>query len=706
MASKQWWMDDAIICFEGLIGGWELRDINIKEISDIVDKYAATGCNTVHLPVISTGSGCGTNPEGFFFKSLTEPNNNSDLLGEFLKEFHKRNIKVIIYFNGHSFVREFYNRHPEWVMMSEKGEPVLDVYKTGVSACPNNAGYREWQAGVVRDLCGYEIDGVFLDGDIFFENTCYCKTCRELFKLKYKVEMPLKSLRNHPEWRLLREFQIDSLTSYIKHLYTVLKECRATALLYCNAGLRTANWATGRQNRRLMDVQDMLLSEGGFLYSNLNSSPAWRIECENKLCLTQSGGKPVISGMAMDHKEWNWYQLPDAEVRLMMHGAIAAGAYVYAGTSSLKNKPEKVISNIKGLNEYIDKNRKILYPCKSMAKTGIVWSNVNADFYAGGSIKKTDFTKSVRETEIGDLHMEFEGFYDLCFRKHIPVDVLDEVSLTDGSLKKYDVIILPNIACLSDYELGWIRQYVQNGGVLLSSFETSLYNEFGEMRSKPGLDDVFGIEFKEKLIYGPLLWDYIMPSDNKYLFTDKLSEYVYLPAPKYCIKTQPITAMTIADCAEFMEGSYDGYPTRSSNGFIYVNSYGLGKSIYFAGTVGQVLMEWHFKEYMDLLGDIINTYSKPFVRVFNAPETVSVNIRNNIKENIITIYMVNYSGHMSRPISNVLDTRNITLGLDCKVKNAYALSGKTEITFKNNGDESTIIVPYLGEFEAIVVNID
>eukprot|EP00825_Cyclidium_porcatum_P000537 TRINITY_DN10174_c0_g1_i4.p1 TRINITY_DN10174_c0_g1~~TRINITY_DN10174_c0_g1_i4.p1 ORF type:complete len:385 (+),score=46.92 TRINITY_DN10174_c0_g1_i4:144-1298(+) len=303
--------------------GWTLENIKMEEIPFIVSKYASTGCNTVHFPVISVGSGCGTNPDGFFFKSLTEPNNNPDLLGEFLKEFHKRNIKVIIYFNGHSFVREFYNRHPEWVMVSEKGEPVLDVYKTGVSACPNNAGYREWQAGVIRDLCGYEIDGVFLDGDIFFEKTCYCKTCKELFRQKYNMEMPLKSLRNNPSWRLLREFQIDSLTSYVEHLYSTLKKYRPQALLYCNAGLRTANWATGRQNRRLMEVQDMLLSEGGFLYSNINTSPIWRTECENKLCMTQSGGKPVISGMAMDHKQWNWFQLPDAEVRLMMHSAIA-----------------------------------------------------------------------------------------------------------------------------------------------------------------------------------------------------------------------------------------------------------------------------------------------------------------------------------------------------------------------------------------------
>lgn len=69
----------------------------------------------------------------------------------------------------------------------------------------------------------------------------------------------------------------------------------------------------------------------------------------------------------------------------------------------------------------------------------------------------------------------------------------EEDLLSDIRLKKYKTILLPSIALLSDTECAAIKKYVQGGGSIMASFETSLYDENNERRKDFGLADVFGV---------------------------------------------------------------------------------------------------------------------------------------------------------------------------------------------------------------------
>lgn len=699
---EKWWENNALLITEGFAPMWSLYSIKTHEIPKLAEKYYRTGANTIHLGCMELGKGCGTNYEKPIFKITGNQNIEYDLLGLFISEFHKLGIRVIMYFNGHSFVPQFFIDHPSWVQIYEDGSPALDIYGTGASACPNNPGFKEWQANIIKDLCEYEIDGVFLDGNIFFQQTCFCDICKNKFKNIYNFELPSKKDRNNPNWRYLREFQIDSMTDYVAYLYNALKDKRPQALLYCNSGLRAANWATGRQNRRLVEVEDILISEGGFLYGNLNEIPIWRTECENKLCVSQSMGKPVVSGIAMDHKSWNWYQLPSIEYKLMMYGAIATGSHVYAGMSSPQNNIEGLISNLNTIFSFIKQNKNYFYPTKSLAKVAIIWSNITADYYGGGNIEKTDFTSETLFTDVGDLHKEFGGFYELCFQNGIPVDVLDEISITDGSLKNYDLVILPNIACVSSCECTNIKNFVKDGGTLLSTFETSMYNEYGEITNDLMLKDVFGISLYEKKSYGPLTSDYIMPVPNA-PYMDSFDDYKYLPAPKYIKKTISEKGKSILDLAELLEGGYDDQPNKSNYGFCYLNNYGKGKSIYFAGTIGQALFDWRFPEYFNLLNCIIVDNSRSLITLKNAPLSVSLNIRENLCMGEILIYLVNYTSPVLRPITQVIELENIQIKINFKIKKARSLCSKDNLEIRHNKNSCTLNIKKLKGFEAIVL---
>jgi hypothetical protein len=75
-------------------------------------------------------------------------------------------------------------------------------------------------------------------------------------------------------------------------------------------------------------------------------------------------------------------------------------------------------------------------------------------------------------------------------------------------LNAFRVLILPNIAALSEFQCRQIRQYVRSGGSLCATFETSLYDERGERRSDFGLADLFGVSRQDR-VDGPMKNSYL-----------------------------------------------------------------------------------------------------------------------------------------------------------------------------------------------------
>ena len=55
------------------------------------------------------------------------------------------------------------------------------------------------------------------------------------------------------------------------------------------------------------------------------------------------------------------------------------------------------------------------------------------------------------------------------------------------------MLILPNTACLDDAQVAAVEQFVRNGGGLVASLDTSLFDEFGSARENFALAKVFGV---------------------------------------------------------------------------------------------------------------------------------------------------------------------------------------------------------------------
>jgi len=90
------------------------------------------------------------------------------------------------------------------------------------------------------------------------------------------------------------------------------------------------------------------------------------------------------------------------------------------------------------------------------------------------------------------------GAFSAVLEAHIPVDILSDWQLTPESLHRYRVIMLPNTAALSAEATQALRAYVDAGGGLVATFETSLFDDTARQRADFSLAGLFGASYAQQ----------------------------------------------------------------------------------------------------------------------------------------------------------------------------------------------------------------
>jgi hypothetical protein len=85
--------------------------------------------------------------------------------------------------------------------------------------------------------------------------------------------------------------------------------------------------------------------------------------------------------------------------------------------------------------------------------------------------------------------------YQALVEARVPFEMVHDGLLDPERLARFRLLVLPNIAVLSDSQCGQLADFVRKGGGLVATHETSLYDESGERRKDFGLADIFGVSF-------------------------------------------------------------------------------------------------------------------------------------------------------------------------------------------------------------------
>lgn len=123
-------------------------------------------------------------------------------------------------------------------------------------------------------------------------------------------------------------------------------------------------------------------------------------------------------------------------------------------------------------------NEEFLVSRQPIASVGVVWSQQNTDFFG---------------RDDADLLVElpWRGVTQALIRARIPYLPVHAGHI-DRDAAQFSLLVLPNLGAMSDAQVASVRRFVERGGGLIATGESSLFNEWGDPRPDFGLADLFG----------------------------------------------------------------------------------------------------------------------------------------------------------------------------------------------------------------------
>jgi beta-galactosidase len=219
-----------------------------------------------------------------------------------------------------------------------------------------------------------------------------------------------------------------------------------------------------------------------------------------------------------------------------------------------------------------------------------------------------------------NLREHIQLVYNALHDRNIPVDFARPTE----DLSKYKIVIAPSLHLLAAGEADRLKLYVQNGGTLVSTFNTGLVNEHSiapDTGYPNDMTDLFGLEVLE--------FDTLPPGEENHLtFKGTFPTSHMHPAKLWCDIIEPKGCQILA---VFTKDFYANRPAMT------LNNFGLGKAIYI-GTMSHQ----HF--YHDLVTWLRQTCSlHPLLKV---PENVEVSMRQ--KEGTRVFFLLNHQNSSVR----------------------------------------------------------
>jgi beta-galactosidase len=224
-------------------------------------------------------------------------------------------------------------------------------------------------------------------------------------------------------------------------------------------------------------------------------------------------------------------------------------------------------------------------------------------------------------------------------------NILVDFARPNEDLSKYKMVFAPSLHVLSAGEADRLKLYVQNGGTLISTFNTGLVDEHNiapDSGFPHNLTDLFGMEVQE--------FDMLPPNEENHLTFKGAFPTSHLHSARlWCDLIEP------KGCQILAVYSKDFYSSKPA---ITMNTFGLGKAIYIGTQSHQ-----HF--YQDLVAWLRNMGGlHPLLKV---PENIEVSMRE--KEGTRIYFLLNHQNSPVRiqfykPMHDFLTGNNIVGNYD------------------------------------------
>ncbi len=406
---------------------------------------------------------------------------NPSFYADLVEGCRKLNIIVVARTDPHATYQDVYDAHPDWIAVDAHGNKRRHRDKPDMWITCGLGPYNfEFMTDVTREIVSlFPVGGVF-SNRWTGSGMCYCEHCRRNFYDAYHMELPRTNnphdpgRRNYILWKQNRLFALWRLWD------EVIRKARPDARYIANSG---GGALSGLDMKTVGEMAPTLFADrqcrsGRMVpWANGKNGKEYRATLGNKAI-----GGIFNTGIVSPYRWLNSEKSP-AETRLWVIDGIANGLRPWFNKVSGGVHDKRGLKVIEDLYTWHHKSERYLRNVEPVARVAIVYSQQTAEFYGGPQAR----------AKVEDHTL---GFYQALIDSRIPFEMVHDGLLDAQHTGRYKLLVLPNIAALSDKQCVQLRDYVKGGGSLVATYETSLYNEWGERRQDFGLADLFGASFQ------------------------------------------------------------------------------------------------------------------------------------------------------------------------------------------------------------------
>lgn len=398
---------------------------------------------------------------------------------DLLEGCRKLNMVVLARTDAHATYQDVYDAHPDWIAVDAKGQKrrhwVLPEMWVTCGLGPYNF---DFMTSVIREIVSlFPVGGVFCNRWAG-SGMCYCEHCQRNFWNACHQELPRTNdpqnprRRNYIVWRQKRLFDLWRL--WDKEIRSIRPEARYIA----NAGGAMG----GLDMKTVGELAPTLFADrqcrtGAMApWMNGKNAKEYRATLGHKAI----GGIFNVGILSPGH--WVNSVSGTAETRLWVLDGIANGFRPWFNKVSGTIHDRRGLKTIEDLYQWHYRSERYLRNVEPVARIAMVYSQRTAEFYGGPQAR----------AKVEDYAL---GMYQALIEGRIPFEMVQDELFDPEHINRYKLLLLPNIAALSDAQCNQLREYVRQGGSLLATYETSLYDEWGARRTDFGLADLFGVSF-------------------------------------------------------------------------------------------------------------------------------------------------------------------------------------------------------------------
>ncbi len=410
-----------------------------------------------------------------------------DLYGELAKAAHDDGLAVFARMDSGRTHEAFYKAHPEWFARDAVGKP----FRTGelYTTCVNSPYYQEYIPGILREIIERSHPEGITDNSwsgLGRDSICYCENCAKKFRERTGKNIPSEKNWDDPvyrewiEWNYARRLEIWDLFN---------RATRAAGGPHCLwVGMNSGS--VSGQCRSFRNLKEICRRAEIFMLDHQARSDFSGFQQNGEAGKLLHGllgwDKLIPESMAMyqtGHVTFRKSSKPEPEARLWMLEGFAGTIQPWWHHVGASSEDRRQYRTAEPINRWHEANQEYLVGREPVASVGLVWSQQNTDYYG------RDYPEELVE-------QPFRGMSTALVRARIPYLPVHADDIERDSAKfggpKLSVLVLPNLAVMTEKQCAAVRRFVQRGGNLIATGRTSLYGASGEARKDFALADLFG----------------------------------------------------------------------------------------------------------------------------------------------------------------------------------------------------------------------